>query len=109
MSLEQEQDQVRYSPVHVSLQRRNMLLGCETEAVVCLMGLVVFLTLVAPKPPTFLLGIVLFFVGLAVLRRMAKRDPKMLGVLMRHFRYQSEYHAWPSLGTPPLSPRKESR
>jgi type IV secretion system protein VirB3 len=83
----------RRVPIHRALHRPNLLLGAEREPV--LYTLIVAFTLVfaALSWPAFLVGAALWFIGLGVLRQLAKADPHMTRVYPRHIRYRRYYPA----------------
>jgi type IV secretory pathway TrbD component len=84
---------LRRLPIHRALHRPHLLLGAEREPV--LYTLIVAFTLVfaALSWPALLVGAALWLVGLGVLRSLAKADPHMTRVYLRHIRYRPYYPA----------------
>ena len=80
-------------PIHRALSRPNLLWGADRELVLisglaALILIFVVLTLISA-----LLGVALWMVCIAALRRMAKFDPMMRHVYIRHITYKSCYRA----------------
>lgn len=94
--------EVRRALIHQSLHRHNLVLGAERELA---MGSALIALLVGIGGVTFISGIsalVFWFPAIFVLRRMAKADPLMSKVWMRHVKQQDLYSAkasrWRPLG-----------
>ncbi|MCD7984334.1 MAG: VirB3 family type IV secretion system protein [Desulfovibrio sp.] len=92
----------RRIPIHQSLHRHNLVLGAERELA---MGSALIALLVGIGGVTVISGIAAFVFWIAaifVLRRMARADPLMSKVWMRHVKQQVFYSAkasrWRSLG-----------
>ena len=83
------------NPIRVqrSLLRPDELWGCERTLVLLLSMIVVVLTISVANLYTFIVGVVIWFVGFGTLRKMAKLDPDMSRVYMRHIRYRRYYPA----------------
>lgn len=80
-------------PLHRALHRPNLLWGCE-RALLLLTGLLcAALTAVALSWPAAALGAAIWVGGVAALRAMAKADPQMSLVYVRHVRYRDYYPA----------------
>lgn len=78
-------------PIHRSLNRPNLLAGCERELILVSGMIAGTLVVVAMAWVTALVG-VLFWLGIVtVLRQMAKADPMMSKVYLRHIRYKAFY------------------
>ncbi len=77
--------------IHRALSRPNLLLGADRELVI-LSGLasaiLIFVVLTAYSAVA---GIVLWIATIGILRAMAKSDPLMRQVYLRHIRYRSHY------------------
>ncbi|MDA8307718.1 MAG: conjugal transfer protein TrbD [Deltaproteobacteria bacterium] len=85
--------ELRRVPVHRALNRPNVLLGGERELVL-MTGIICFtLIVVAQTWIAFVLGIALWFVSIGFLRMMAKADPMMSRVYVRHIQFKSFYSA----------------
>ncbi|WP_302513847.1 conjugal transfer protein TrbD [uncultured Desulfovibrio sp.] len=94
--------EVRKIAVHQSLQRHNFVMGAERELV---MTSALIALLVGIGGLTLLSGVVaavFWIVAVFVLRRMAKADPIMSKVWMRHVKQNDFYSAkasrWRPLG-----------
>ena len=92
----------RHSPIHQSLHRHNLVLGAERELA---MSSALIALLVGIGGVTVISGIAAFVFWIAaifVLRRMARADPLMSKVWMRHVKQQDLYSAkasrWRPLG-----------
>lgn len=84
---------MRTLPVRRSLHRHNHIMGAERELALSI-GLVAFV--VGFGGMTWIAGVtaVLFYVGgMLAARRMAKADPLMVRVWMRHLKQQLYYPA----------------
>ena len=83
--------ELRKIPIHRSLHRPNLLLGAERELIL-LTGLAAFtLVFVAMSPPVMAIGAFVWGVGAGLLRVLAKKDPQMSKVYIRHIRYRRYY------------------
>ena len=94
--------EARRAPIHQSLHRQNLVLGAERELA---MSSALIALLVGVGGMTVISGIAAFVFWLAaifVLRRMARADPLMSKVWMRHVKQQDLYSAkasrWRPLG-----------
>ena len=88
---------MRMLPSHQSLHRHNHVMGAEREIA---LSICLFAMLVGVGGMTWLSGLtaVLFYGGgLLVARRMAKSDPIMSKVWMRHIKKQIYYPAKASI------------
>lgn len=83
----------RRIPIFRSLNRRNLILGCERELVLLVALFSVALVFVGQSLTTLILGPFIWFASVFFLRRMAKADPHMSRVFTRHIRQQAFYHA----------------
>ncbi len=80
-------------PIHRALSRPNLIFGADRELVL-LTGLIcAILIFVVITPYAAVLGIMSWTVIVAALRRMAKSDPMMRRVYLRHIRYRPVYRA----------------
>lgn len=84
------------TPVHRSLVRENLFMGCEPRVLMLVGCFPVIFIVILQTPLTFILGLLIFFGGIPIIQKLAKRDPLMSEVYMRHFRYRSHYDAVPS-------------
>jgi type IV secretion system protein TrbD len=80
-------------PIHRALSRPNLIFGADRELVL-LTGLIcAILIFVVITPSAAVLGSVVWTTIVAGLRRMAKSDPLMRRVYLRHIRYRPVYQA----------------
>lgn len=84
---------LRRIPIHRALTRPVLLMGAERELVLTTGMLAAMLIFGAQSLPGLVLGVVLWMVGVYLLRLMAKADPIMARVYMRHVKYQPYYPA----------------
>lgn len=85
--------EIRHAPIHQSLHRHNLVMGAERELT---MGSALIALLVGVGGMTIISGIaalVFWVIALFVLRRMARADPQMSKVWMRHIKQQDFYNA----------------
>ena len=84
-------------PVYRALLRPNLLLGCERELFLTTGLITVILVVVAMDLIAGIAGMGLWGAGVAGLRAMAKADPVLSRVYVRHIRYRDFYpaHATP--------------
>ena len=88
---------LRTIPIRRAGNRDNLFMGGDRELVM-FSGLLAFaLVFSAQELRATVVGIVLWFGALFVLRIMAKSDPKMRFVYLRHRRYK---HFYPARSTP---------
>lgn len=81
------------SRIHRALSRPNLLMGADRELVL-LSGLAaVILIFVVLTWYAAIFGMALWLVAVAALRMMAKADPLMRRVYLRHVSYKSMYRA----------------
>ncbi|MDR2779713.1 MAG: VirB3 family type IV secretion system protein [Synergistaceae bacterium] len=90
-------EQIRTIPIHRSLARPQLIMGCERVLFLMLCMVVTLLAgpggIMSKNLVNVFLGGAFFFIGRAVLSRMAKADPMMSGVFKRSVRYRPEYPA----------------
>lgn len=81
------------SQIHRALSRPNLLIGADRELVL-LSGLVaIILIFVVLTWYAALFGMMFWLVAVAALRMMAKADPLMRRVYLRHVSYKTCYRA----------------
>lgn len=81
------------SRVHRALSRPNLLMGADRELVLLTGLAAVILIFVVLTWYAALLGIVIWLVAVTALRMMAKADPLMRQVYVRHVSYRPYYRA----------------
>lgn len=85
--------ELRRIPIHRALNRPNLLAGGEREWML-LSGLItLILVVVAQGWLPSLIGVTVWLFAIYGLREMAKVDPQMTKVYLRHVRYQEYYPA----------------
>ena len=95
-------EKLRVIPIHRSLTRPQLLMGCERFLFLMLCMVVTLLA----GPGGFMTGNfiniliagALFFGGRALLAHMAKGDPRMSDVFRRSVQYRTEYPAAGTVG-----------
>lgn len=80
-------------PIRRSLIRPSLVLGGERTLVLSTLMLCAMLIFGVLTWSAFFLGILLWVIGLMALRRMAKADPQLSQVYLRHIRYRLSYDA----------------
>ncbi|NQY73241.1 MAG: VirB3 family type IV secretion system protein [Candidatus Margulisbacteria bacterium] len=86
-------DKIREIPIRRSLHRSNLLLGAERELVL-LTGLMSFtLIFSSMSVMVMVIGIGIWFAITAILRLMAKFDPVLSKIYIRHIKYRAYYPA----------------
>ena len=98
--LAMKEEQLRVIPIHRSLVRPQLIMGCERFPFLMLCMVVTLLAgpggLMTGNFVNIIAGCALFFAGRALLAHTAKSDALMTDVFRRSVRYKSEY---PALGT----------
>jgi len=84
------------SRIHRALSRPNLLMGADRELVLTTGLAAVILIFVVLTWFSALLGIAIWTVTIGLLRWMAKADPLMRQVYLRHIRYRQVYRPTPS-------------
>lgn len=77
--------------IHRALSRPNLLLGADRELVLVTGLATAILIFVVLTVYSALIGLTLWILAIGVLRRMAKADPLMRKVYIRHMRYRRTY------------------
>lgn len=86
-------DQLRRIPIHRALNRPDLMAGCERELFLGLSLTVAMLVFTAMTWVSTITAAVVWPVGIWALRTMAKADPVMSKVYLKHVRYKSYYPA----------------
>lgn len=87
---------LRAVPLHRSLNRPNLVFGCDREMVMfagLISGTMIFFVM---EWGAALTGVLLWLFAVFALRRMAKADPFMRQIYMRNRTYKSYYTPRPS-------------
>lgn len=80
-------------PIHRAMNRPNVLMGGERELVLLAGLLAGTLAFAGASLVTFFIGIIFWLFCITLLRMMAKKDPYMSKVYLRHIKYQKFYPA----------------
>ncbi len=81
------------SPVHRALSRPNLLMSADRELVLLTALAAVILIFVVLTWYAALFGLAIWMIAVAALRMMAKADPLMRRVYVRHISYKTFYRA----------------
>jgi type IV secretory pathway TrbD component len=81
------------SRIHRALSRPNLLLGADRELVLLTGLAAAILIFVVLTWYAALFGVAIWLMAVAVLRMMAKTDPLMRKVYIRHISYRPSYRA----------------
>lgn len=81
------------SRVHRALSRPNLLMGADRELVLLTALAAIILIFVVLTWYAAVFGIAIWLVAIAALRMMAKSDPLMRRVYLRHISYKTSYRA----------------
>jgi len=81
------------SPVHRALSRPNLLIGADRELVLLTALAAIILIFVVLTWYAALFGMAIWVIAVAALRMMAKVDPLMRRVYVRHISYKAFYRA----------------
>ncbi|CAN7681960.1 conjugal transfer protein TrbD [Pararhizobium sp. LjRoot235] len=79
--------------IHRALSRPNLLMGADRELVLVTGLAAIILIFVVLTVYSALFGIAVWIVVVAALRIMAKADPMMRRIYIRHISYKSTYRA----------------
>jgi type IV secretion system protein VirB3 len=96
------EEQLRMIPIHRSLTRPQLIMGCERFLFLMLCMVVTLLAcpggLMTGNYANILIAGALFIAGRALLTHMAKADAVMSDVFRRGVRYRTEYPASGTIG-----------
>lgn len=85
--------ELRQIPIYRALNRPNLLMGGDRELVLVTILSTVFLIVLLASWYTVVIGIVVWSFGMWGLRWMAKADPLMRNLYLRHIKYSQHYDA----------------
>ena len=85
--------ELRQIPIYRALNRPNLLMGGDRELVLVTILSTVFLIVLLASWYTVAIGVVVWFFGMWGLRWMAKADPRMRELYLRHIKYSQNYDA----------------
>ncbi len=86
-------ESLRRIPIHRALNRPDLLAGCERELVLVTGLITLTLIVVALNLVSAIIGIIVWIAIVGILRKMAKVDPFMSKIYLRHIQYKSFYSA----------------
>jgi type IV secretion system protein TrbD len=86
-------DEAREVPIYQSPNRANLLLGCDREALLFVGLMAAALIFSVARLWAIAVGCAAFVFAVAFFSRMAKLDPLMRHVYVRHVRYRGFYPA----------------
>ena len=81
------------SRIHRALSRPNLLMGADRELVLLTGLAAVILIFIVLTWYAALFGMAIWLIAVAALRMMAKADPLMRKVYIRHIKYRAYYRA----------------
>src|SRR6267378_7040281 len=90
----------REVPFHESANRPQLLMGGDRELILASAILAAMLVFAVMKWWSILAGLVLWLIAVAILARMAKVDPLLRHVYIRHIRYRDFYPAKSRMSAP---------
>jgi type IV secretory pathway TrbD component len=95
-------EKLRVIPIHRSLTRPQLIMGCERFLFLMLCMTVTLLAgpggIMTGNLLNIILAVALFFGGRELLSNMAKNDPRMSDVFRRSVQYRAEYPAVSTVG-----------
>jgi type IV secretion system protein TrbD len=86
-----EDGELKPARIHRALSRPTLLFGADRELVLVTGLASAILIFVILKPMAAVLGIGLWIIVVGILRMMAKSDPQMRDVYLRHIKYRAFY------------------
>jgi type IV secretion system protein TrbD len=86
-------DDAREVPVYQSANKPNLLMGCDRELLLFVGLIAAALVFSVVRWWAVICGAVAWFASIAILRHMAKIDPLMRQVYIRHVKYGDFYPA----------------
>lgn len=84
-------NELRQIPIYRALSRPELILGCEREPILLAGLMTAILIFVASTLLSAVIGVALWFVCFALFRKMAKADPQMSKLYIKHIRYKAYY------------------
>jgi len=87
------EDTLEAIKVHSALNKSNLLLGGERELMLLVGLFSALMIFIAMTWQTFIIGIILWLILTMLLRMMAKADPLMSKIYLRHLKYKDFYMA----------------
>lgn len=102
-------DAPREVTIYQSANRPNLLLGCDRELVLLVILLCAALVFSVATVWAVAIGIATWVAAVALLSRMAKADPYLRHVYLRHVKYTGFYPAKGSFRSEAMNLRKDWR
>lgn len=84
---------LRKTQIHKSVNRPNLFMGGDREAVMVTAMLSAILIVVVMQWTAFFIGLALWFGSVFLLRKAAEADPQMRDVYLKHIQYKKFYPA----------------
>lgn len=79
-----------------ALTRPALIAGCERTPLIAL-GMICCVMAITMSLYLILASLGIAFIGIGILRRMAKKDPIMVTIYLRHIKFRKFYLAKPSI------------
>lgn len=79
-----------------ALTRPTLILGCERKPLIAL-GMLCAVVAMTMTLKMIMTAIFLFITGVAVLRRIAKKDPILMSIYLRHIKFRKFYMSKPHI------------
>ncbi len=89
----QEQNGLKAVKIHSALNKPNLLMGAERELILLVGLFSAMMVFIAMTWQTFIVGIIMWVILSTLLRMMAKADPQMSKIYLRHLKYNGFYPA----------------
>lgn len=86
-------NQIMTTPIYEAMNRPSLFMGGDREIMLVTLLIVFTLTFISLKPWVAIFALVFSSITIKVLRVMAKADPNMRKVYLRHRRYKAYYKA----------------
>ncbi len=84
-------NELRTIPIYRAFSRPQLVMGCEREPILSAGLLSAVLIVSGSTLLTIILGVVLWLVCFSLLRKVAKSDPYMSKIYLKHIRYRPYY------------------
>ena len=82
---------LRKIPIYRALNRSGLILGCDRELLLSSALIATTMIFVAATILSAIIGVMLWIVCFALLRKMGKADPQLRQIYLRHIKYQAYY------------------
>lgn len=81
------------APIYSALNKPNLILGGDRELMLILILVCSIMVFMAMTVFTTIFGVALWLAGASLLRMMAKSDPAMVQIYIKHLKYRPFYLA----------------